>query len=75
VVSHDRAFLDAVATGILAFEGDGTAPAKVTLYQGNYDTYTTLKAEAAGVDALVVVSGEGREGEAGYTSCLIHHIC
>jgi ATP-binding cassette subfamily F protein uup len=46
VVSHDRAFLDAVATGILAFEGDGLAPAKVTLYQGNYDTYQTLKAEA-----------------------------
>jgi ATP-binding cassette subfamily F protein uup len=46
VVSHDRAFLDAVATGILAFEGDGLSPAKVTLYQGNYDTYQTLKAEA-----------------------------
>ena len=28
-------------------------------------------------DMVVVsgVSGEGREGEAGYTSCLIHHIC
>jgi ATP-binding cassette subfamily F protein uup len=46
VVSHDRAFLDAVATGILAFEGDGVAPAKVTLYQGNYETYQALKAEA-----------------------------
>jgi ABC transport system ATP-binding/permease protein len=46
VVSHDRAFLDAVATGILAFEGDGVEPAKVTLYQGNFETYQTLKAEA-----------------------------
>ena len=42
VVSHDRAFLDNVATGILAFEGDG----RVTQYQGNYSTYKTLKSEA-----------------------------
>ncbi len=51
VVSHDRAFLDAVATGILAFEGDGTSPANVTLYQGNFETYQTLKAEAARASA------------------------
>ena len=60
VVSHDRAFLDAVATGILAFEGDGTAPAKVTLYQGNYDTYTTLKAEAAAAAAAAAKSASLR---------------
>ena len=46
VVSHDRAFLDAVATGILAFDRVEGAPSKVTLYQGNYDTYQTLKADA-----------------------------
>jgi len=34
-VSHDRWFLDHVATGILAFEGDG----KVTFHEGNYSDY------------------------------------
>jgi len=42
VVSHDRAFLDNVATAILSFEGDGV----VTLYQGSYSTYRTLQEEA-----------------------------
>jgi ATP-binding cassette subfamily F protein uup len=35
IVSHDRYFLDRVATGILAFEGDG----RVTSYAGNYSDY------------------------------------
>jgi ATP-binding cassette subfamily F protein uup len=35
IVSHDRWFLDRVATAILAFEGDG----KVTLYEGSYAFY------------------------------------
>ena len=35
VVSHDRWFLDRVATGILAFEGDG----KVTFHEGDYSAY------------------------------------
>jgi len=35
VVSHDRWFLDRVATHILAFEGDST----VTWYAGNYSAY------------------------------------
>ncbi len=42
VVSHDRYFLDRVATGILAFEGGG----RVVLYQGNYATYRALAARA-----------------------------
>ncbi len=42
IVSHDRAFLDQVATGILAFEGDG----RVLAYPGNYDTYRRLRSEA-----------------------------
>ncbi|MGC4068610.1 MAG: hypothetical protein QM784_28955 [Polyangiaceae bacterium] len=42
VVTHDRWFLDRVATAILAFEGDG----KVVLYPGNFDTYRRLRAEA-----------------------------
>ena len=40
VVSHDRAFLNRVATSILAFE-----PGKVTAYAGNYDTYMSLRPE------------------------------
>jgi ABC transport system ATP-binding/permease protein len=35
IVSHDRWFLDRVATAILAFEGDGN----VTLYEGSYSFY------------------------------------
>lgn len=42
VVTHDRWFLDRVATSILAFEGDG----RVVKYAGNYSTYRKLKAEA-----------------------------
>ena len=42
VVSHDRWFLDRVATSILAFEGDG----RVVRYPGNYATYRDLREEA-----------------------------
>ncbi len=40
VVTHDRYFLDRVATGILNFEDRG----KVVFYEGNYETFCTLKA-------------------------------
>ena len=42
LVTHDRYFLDKVATAILAFEGGGRA----VRYPGNYETYRTLKAQA-----------------------------
>jgi ABC transport system ATP-binding/permease protein len=42
VVTHDRYFLDKVATAVLAFEGDGRA----TRYPGNYEMYRTLKEQA-----------------------------
>ncbi|MBO4536389.1 MAG: energy-dependent translational throttle protein EttA, partial [Bacteroidales bacterium] len=35
VVSHDRWFLDRIATHILAYEGDG----KVVFFEGNYAEY------------------------------------
>ncbi|HCK33058.1 MAG: energy-dependent translational throttle protein EttA [Micavibrio sp.] len=35
VISHDRMFLDRIATHILAYEGDGT----VTWFEGNYADY------------------------------------
>jgi ABC transport system ATP-binding/permease protein len=41
LVTHDRYFLDKVATAILAFEGDG----QVVRYEGNYDLYRRLKAQ------------------------------
>ncbi len=43
IVSHDRWFLDRVATAILAFEGDG----KVTLYEGSYTFYAERRPEPA----------------------------
>lgn len=42
VVTHDRWFLNRVATSILAFEGDG----RVVRYAGNYDAYREQKAHA-----------------------------
>jgi sulfate-transporting ATPase len=44
VVSHDRWFLDRVATHVLAFEGDS----KVTWFEGNFDAYETWRREQLG---------------------------
>jgi ABC transport system ATP-binding/permease protein len=43
IVSHDRWFLDRVATSILAFEGDG----QVTLYEGSYSFYAERRPRPA----------------------------
>jgi energy-dependent translational throttle protein EttA len=48
VVSHDRWFLDRVATHILAFEGDSQA----TWYEGSWQQYADWVRETRGVDAL-----------------------
>ncbi|HET9992276.1 MAG TPA: ATP-binding cassette domain-containing protein, partial [Kofleriaceae bacterium] len=45
IVSHDRWFLDRVATGILAFEGDGN----VTFYEGSYSSYAERRPAAKSV--------------------------
>lgn len=42
VVTHDRYFLDRVATAILAFEGDG----RVVRYAGNHESYRAQRATA-----------------------------
>ena len=39
LVTHDRYFLDKVATAILAFEGNG----RVVRYPGNFETYRSLR--------------------------------
>ena len=44
VVSHDRWFLDRIATHILAFEGDS----KVTFYEGSYSDYEEFKKKRDG---------------------------
>ncbi|CAB4902216.1 MAG: energy-dependent translational throttle protein EttA [Actinobacteria bacterium] len=47
VVSHDRWFLDRVATHILAYEGDS----KWFWFEGNFDDYEKNKIERLGADA------------------------
>ncbi|MBI5014571.1 MAG: ABC-F family ATP-binding cassette domain-containing protein [Deltaproteobacteria bacterium] len=42
MVTHDRYFLDRVATGILHFEEKG----QVVFYEGNYEVFTRLRAQA-----------------------------
>jgi ATP-binding cassette ChvD family protein len=49
VISHDRWFLDRIATHILAFEGDS----KVVWYEGNYADYEGDRRRRLGDDALV----------------------
>ena len=57
VVSHDRYFLDRVATHILAFEGDGTA----TWFEGNYSSYAADRLERTGEEAFGVRRGKYRK--------------
>ncbi|MBM7768686.1 energy-dependent translational throttle protein EttA [Glutamicibacter nicotianae] len=51
VVSHDRWFLDRVATHILAYEGTEEDPANWYWFEGNFDSYESNKVERLGVDA------------------------
>lgn len=47
VISHDRWFLDRVATHILSFEGNS----QVRWFEGNYSQYEALRAKELGEDA------------------------
>ena len=47
VVSHDRWFLDRIATHILAYEGEG----KVVFFEGNYQEYEANRKLRLGADA------------------------
>ena len=49
IISHDRWFLDRVATHILAFEGDS----QVTWFEGNYQEYAEHRRERLGDAAEV----------------------
>jgi ATP-binding cassette subfamily F protein uup len=63
VVSHDRWFLDKIATGILAFEGDG----RVGFYEGDWSAWhakqqaTGDRQPATGDRQLATGDGEKRE--------------
>jgi ATPase subunit of ABC transporter with duplicated ATPase domains len=48
VISHDRWFLDRIATHILAFEGDS----QVTWFDGSYEEYAAWVKETRGAEAL-----------------------
>jgi sulfate-transporting ATPase len=47
VISHDRWFLDRIATHILAFEGDSQA----VFFNGNYQEYEADKRKRLGEEA------------------------
>lgn len=49
VISHDRWFLDRIATHILAFEGDG----KVYWFPGNYSDYEEHRLKRLGAEVLL----------------------
>ncbi|WP_425861840.1 energy-dependent translational throttle protein EttA [Arthrobacter sp. TWP1-1] len=50
VVSHDRWFLDRVATHILAYEGTNENPANWHWFEGNFDSYEENKVERLGTE-------------------------
>jgi ATP-binding cassette ChvD family protein len=47
VISHDRWFLDRIATHVLAFEGES----QVTWFEGNFDAYDARRRERLGPEA------------------------
>jgi ATP-binding cassette ChvD family protein len=51
VISHDRMFLDRVATHILAWEGDDEDSSKWFWFEGNFEAYEKNKIERLGADA------------------------
>jgi ATP-binding cassette ChvD family protein len=51
ITSHDRWFLDRIATHILAWEGDDENPAKWFWFEGNFESYEKNKIERLGPEA------------------------
>ncbi|MEE2756347.1 MAG: energy-dependent translational throttle protein EttA [Myxococcota bacterium] len=49
IISHDRWFLDRIATHIIAFEGDSN----VVWFEGNYQDYEEDKKRRLGVDTII----------------------
>ena len=51
VITHDRWFLDRIATHILSWEGTDEDPAKWYWFEGNFESYEENKIERLGPDA------------------------
>jgi ATP-binding cassette ChvD family protein len=51
VITHDRWFLDRIATHILAYEGTEADPAKWYWFEGNFESYEANKVERLGPEA------------------------
>ncbi|MCL2780083.1 MAG: energy-dependent translational throttle protein EttA [Actinomycetia bacterium] len=51
ITSHDRWFLDRIATHILAWEGTATDPARWFWFEGNFESYEKNKVERLGAEA------------------------
>ncbi|GAB3599437.1 energy-dependent translational throttle protein EttA [Microbacterium tumbae] len=51
VITHDRWFLDRIATHILAYEGTDENPAQWYWFEGNFQAYEANKIERLGPDA------------------------
>jgi ATP-binding cassette ChvD family protein len=51
VITHDRWFLDRVATHILAYEGSDDNPDQWYWFEGNFESYEANKIERLGADA------------------------
>lgn len=51
VTSHDRWFLDRIATHILAWEGDDENPGKWFWFEGNFEAYQANRIERLGQEA------------------------
>ncbi len=51
VITHDRWFLDRIATHILAYEGTEENPASWYWFEGNFEAYEANKVERLGPDA------------------------
>ncbi len=64
IVSHDRWFLDRVATGILAFEGDG----KVVFHEGDYSAYQDRRAVDAARELAAAREASSGRPERGASS-------
>ncbi|WP_243372362.1 energy-dependent translational throttle protein EttA [Geotalea sp. SG265] len=60
MVTHDRFFLDKVATGILAFEGNG----KAVFYEGNYSHYRDMQEQARLEEKSAAQGNERRPAKA-----------
>ncbi len=61
VITHDRWFLDRIATHILAYEGTAEQPGNWYWFEGNFQAYEENKAERLGPESVGVGRGVYRK--------------